>query len=222
MIVGKRKELEDIKKMVSGHKKVLIVGCDTCVSVCWAGGTKEVAALAAELEADGDTAGTSFLQSSVDRQCESEMCEVLRPQAQEADAILSMGCGAGAQILAELFDDRPVLPALDTTFLGVPTELGVWVENCGCCGDCTLDITGGICPIVRCGKGLLNGPCGGVRRNGKCELDEEKDCAWVQIYRRLEKQGRLDLMTEYREPRDHSAVKRPGIVKAPLAQKVWE
>lgn len=222
MIVGKRKELEDIKQMLSDHSKVLIVGCDTCVSVCWAGGTKEVAALAAELEADSDMAGTSFLQSSVDRQCELEMCEALRDQVLEADAILSLGCGAGAQILAELFDDTPVMPGLDTTFLGVPTELGVWVEKCSCCGDCTLDMTGGICPVVGCGKGLLNGPCGGVRRNGKCELDEEKDCAWVQIYRRLEKQGRLDLMTEYREPRDHSAVKRPGIVKAPLLQKVWE
>ncbi len=222
MIVGKRKELKDIKKMVSGHKKVLIVGCDTCVSVCWAGGEKEVAALATELEAASDTAEISFLRSRVDRQCETEMCEVLRDQAEEADVILSLGCGAGAQILAELFDETPVLPALDTTFLGAPTELGVWVEKCSCCGDCTLDMTGGICPVVGCGKGLLNGPCGGVRRNGKCELDEEKDCAWVQIYRRLEKQGRLDLMTEYREPRDHSAVKRPGIVKAPLLQKVWD
>ncbi len=220
MIVGKRKELEDIKRMLSGHRKVLIIGCDTCVSVCWAGGEKEVAALAAELEGDSDTAGMSFVQSSVDRQCEPEMCEVLRPQTEEADVILSLGCGAGDQILAELFDDRPVLPALDTTFLGVPTGLGVWVEKCSCCGDCTLDMTGGICPVVGCGKGLLNGPCGGVRRNGKCELDEEKDCAWVQIYRRLEKQGRLDLMTEYREPRDHNAVIRPGIVKAPLLQKV--
>jgi len=220
MIVGKRKELEDIKQMLSGSKKVLVVGCDTCVSVCWAGGEKEVAALAGELGADKDTAGISFVQSSVDRQCEPEMCEVLREQAEEADVILSLGCGAGAQVLADLFEDTPVMPGLDTTFLGVPKELGVWVETCGCCGDCTLDTTGGICPVVRCGKGLLNGPCGGVRRDGKCELDEEKDCAWVQIYRRLEKQGRLNLITEYREPRDHRAVKRPGIVKAPLVQKV--
>ena len=220
MIVGKKKDIEDIKKMLSSSKKVLICGCDTCVSVCWAGGQKEVNELAAELEKDPDMAGINFIRSSVDRQCEAEMCEVLRPQAEGADTILSMACGAGAQVMARLYEDKPVKPALDTTFLGIPTELGTWVENCRCCGNCTIDLTGGICPVVGCAKGLLNGPCGGVRRGGKCEVDAEKDCIWVQIYNRLEKQDRLDSITAIREPRDHSAVTRPGIVKAPLIDKV--
>lgn len=219
MIIAEKKELEDIIKMIASYERVLMTGCETCVSICWAGGEKEVGELAGQLENDPDCADITFIQSNVDRQCEAEMVEVLRPEVEKVDAILSLGCGAGAVVMADLFEDTPVFPALNTTFLGVPTELGVWVEKCGCCGDCILDITGGICPVVGCGKGLLNGPCGGVRKGGMCELDPEKNCAWVQIYNRLEKQGRLALMEEYREPRNHRAVERPGIVRVPLLQK---
>ena len=116
--------------------------------------------------------------------------------------------------MAELFEEKPVLPAVNTTFIGMPQQEGLWVEMCGACGDCFLDRTGGICPMVRCAKGLLNGPCGGTRKGGKCEIDPEKDCAWVLIYRRLEKQGRLDLMRKYYPPKNFRAVKRPGIIRA--------
>lgn len=116
--------------------------------------------------------------------------------------------------MAEIFEEKPIFPALNTTFLGMPEKEGVWVEMCGACGDCFLDRTGGVCPIVRCAKGLLNGPCGGTRKGGKCEIDPQKDCAWVLIYRRLEKQGRLDLMQKYYPPKNFRVVKRPGKIQA--------
>ena len=220
MIIAERKPLEEIKNMLSGYKKILVVGCRTCVTICWAGGEKEVGILSSQLKlaSSGEGNELSILEATVERQCEKEMViEELGDKVLEVEAILSMGCGAGVQTIAEIFEEKPVFPALNTTFIGMPEAEGVWVEKCGTCGDCMLYWTGGICPIVRCAKGLLNGPCGGTRKGGKCEVDPEKDCAWVLIYRRLEKQGRLDLMRKYYEPKNYRAVQRPGRVEAATA-----
>ena len=216
MIIAERKPFEEIKQMIAGYKKILVVGCGTCVTICWAGGEKEVGILSSQLRLASSKEGNelSVLEAVVERQCEKEMVEELRDKVQEVDAILSMGCGVGVQTLAEVFEEKPVFPALNTTFIGMPEAEGVWTERCGACGDCMLYWTGGICPVVRCAKGLLNGPCGGTRKGGKCEIDSEKDCAWVLIYRRLEKQGRLDLMWKYYEPKNYRAVKSPGKIEA--------
>ncbi|MBE9500888.1 MAG: methylenetetrahydrofolate reductase C-terminal domain-containing protein [Dehalococcoidia bacterium] len=215
MIVAERKPLEEIKEMIAGYKRILIVGCGTCVTICWAGGEKEVGILSSQLRLAFGKDGNELLTSEVtiERQCEREMVEELRDKVQEVEAILSLGCGAGVQTIAEVFEETPVYPALNTKFVGMPEREGVWVETCRACGDCLLGETGGICPVVRCAKGLLNGPCGGTKR-GKCEVDPEKDCAWTLIYRRLEKQGRLDLMRKYYPPRNFQAVTRPGKVEA--------
>jgi len=217
MIIAERKPLEEIKNMLSGYKKILVVGCRTCVTICWAGGEKEVGILSSQLKLASSEEGNelSIVEATVERQCEKEMViEELGDKVTEVEAILSMGCGAGVQTIAEIFEGKPVFPALNTTFIGMPEGEGVWVEKCGACGDCMLYWTGGICPVVRCAKGLLNGPCGGTRRGGKCEIDPEKDCAWVLIYKRLEKQGRLDLMRKYYEPKNYRAVQRPGRIEA--------
>ena len=216
MIIAERKPFEEIKQMIAGYKKILVVGCGTCVTICWAGGEKEVGILSSQLRLASSKEGNelSIIEAVVERQCEKEMVEELRDEVQEVDAILSMGCGVGVQTLAEVFEEKPVFPALNTTFIGMPEAEGVWTERCGACGDCMLYWTGGICPVVRCAKGLLNGPCGGTRKGGKCEIDSEKDCAWVLIYRRLEKQGRLDLMRKYYEPKNYRAVKSPGKIEA--------
>jgi len=216
MIIAERKPLEEIRNMIAGYKRILAVGCGTCVTICWAGGEKEVGILASQLRLACNREGNelSVLEAVVERQCEKEMVEELRDKVQEVEAILSMGCGAGVQTIADIFEEKPVFPVLNTTFIGMPEKEGLWTEMCGACGDCFLDRTGGICPVVRCAKGLLNGPCGGTRRGGKCETDPEKDCAWVLIYRRLEKQGRLDLMREYYQPKNYRAVKRPGKIEA--------
>ncbi len=220
MIIAERKPLEEIRGMISGYKKILVVGCGTCVTICWAGGEKEVGILSSQLRLASSKEGKelSIVEAVVERQCEKEMViEELRDKMQGVEAILSMACGVGVQTVADVFEEKPVFPALNTTFMGMPEGEGVWTEKCGACGDCMLYWTGGICPVVRCAKGLLNGPCGGTRKGGKCEVDPEKDCAWVLIYNRLKKQGRLDLMRKYYEPRNYRAVKRPGKVEALVA-----
>jgi len=219
MIIAERKPMEEIKQFIAPYKKVLVAGCGTCVTVCWAGGEKEVAMLASQLRLAKSAEGSeiSVLEATVERQCEREMVAEIKDKVAEVEAVISLACGSGVQTMAEMFEDKPVFPGVNTTFIGMPEKEGLWVEMCGACGDCILDRTGGICPIVRCAKGLLNGPCGGTRRGGKCEIDPEKDCAWVLIYRRLEKQGRLDVMRKYYAPKNYRAVKRPGKVQASKA-----
>jgi hypothetical protein len=155
----------------------------------------------------------------VERQCKNEMVEKLRNQVQEVEAIISMGCGVVVQALAEIFDEKSVFTALNTSFIGKPRAPGIWTENCSACGDCMLHWTRGICPVTRCAKGLLNGPCGAVRPGGYCEIDPEKECAWCLIYRGLEKQGRLNLMMKYYEPKNYRAVKRLGRIESIKAQE---
>ncbi|HIC93355.1 MAG TPA: hypothetical protein EYP09_03790 [Anaerolineae bacterium] len=211
MIVAEQKSLDEIKGMIAGCKRILIVGCGTCTTVCFAGGEKEVGILAAELrmarKLDGDPIET--VERTVQRQCEWEYLDPLVEEVERVDAILSLGCGIGVQALAERFPDKIVLPALNTKFLGLPVEQGVWSERCQACGDCILDKTGGICPIARCSKSLLNGPCGGSQ-NGKCEINPELDCAWQLIYDRLKALGRLDLLAEIIPPKDWSTARHGG------------
>ena len=136
--------------------------------------------------------------------------EEIRYKAEQCDAILSMACGAGVQLVAEVFEDKAVYPALNTKFIGVSEGQGRWSEFCSACGDCILAETGGICPLTRCSKGLLNGPCGGSVE-GKCEVDPEKlDCAWQLIYDRLKRLGRLDVLEKIREPKDWSKARDGG------------
>jgi hypothetical protein len=219
MIIAERKPMEEIKQLIAPYKKVLVAGCETCVAVCWAGGEKEVGILASQLRLARSAEGKeiSVLEATVERQCEREMVTEIKDKVAEAEAVISLACGSGVQTMAEMFEDKPVFPGVNTTFIGMPEKEGLWVEMCGACGDCFLDRTGGVCPIVRCAKGLLNGPCGGTRKGGKCEIDPDKDCAWVLIYRRLEKQGRLDVMRKYYAPKNYRAVKRPGKVQAAKA-----
>ena len=219
MITAERKPMEEIKRMLAPYKKVLVAGCGTCVTVCWVGGEKEVAILASQLKLARRAEENEIvtLEATVERQCEREMVAEIKDKVAEVEAVLSLACGSGIQTMAEMFEDKPVFPGVNTTFIGMPEREGLWVEMCGACGDCLLDRTGGVCPVVRCAKGLLNGPCGGTRKGGKCEIDPEKDCAWVLIYRRLEKQGKLDLMRNYYSPKNNRAVKRPGRIQAAKA-----
>lgn len=211
MIVAEQKPLAEIKDMLDGYEKVLVVGCGTCVTVCFAGGEKEVGILASALrmatKLDGN--GVNLDEVTVQRQCEWEYIDPLAESLENYDAILSLGCGIGVQTLAERFPDKRVLPALNTTFLGQPTEQGVWEERCQACGNCILDQTGGICPIARCSKQLLNGPCGGSQ-NGECEIDPEVPCAWQLIWERMSALGLLDRLMELQPARDWSTSRDGG------------
>jgi len=211
MITAEQKPLEEIKQMLAPYEKVLVLGCGTCVTVCFAGGEKEAGILASSLrmatKLDGDP--KELLEATVQRQCEYEYNEEVVDQLREVDAVLSLACGIGVQTLSEQFPDVITLPGVNTTFLGQPTEQGVWAERCQACGNCLLDKTGGICPIARCSKTLLNGPCGGSQ-DGKCEINAEIDCAWQLIYDRLKALDRLEWMLAIEPAKDWSTSRHGG------------
>ena len=211
MIVGEQKSIEEIGKMIADYKSVLIVGCNTCVAVCHAGGEKEVGILASALRIKNKMEGKEqqIQEASIERQCEREFVEEIEKKIKEADCVLSLACGVGPQTIVEFYPDTIMLPGLNTTFYGMPKEQGFFVELCGGCGNCVLDRTVGICPIVRCSKSMLNGPCGGSQ-NGKCEVNSEIDCAWQLIYDRLKAQGRLDDMNEILPPKDWAPARHGG------------
>jgi ferredoxin len=203
MIVAEQKGLDEIKNSLGDAKRVLIVGCGTCVTVCFSGGAKEAAVLGSSLRMSTqiDGQGKDVSEATVQRQCEWEYLDTIRDRVEKADIVLSLGCGVGVQALAEHYPDAVVVPGLNTTFIGLPVEQGVWAERCAACGSCMLGSTGGICPIARCAKQLLNGPCGGSS-HGKCEVSVETDCAWQLIYDKLKAQNRLHLLMEIAPPKD--------------------
>lgn len=211
MIVAEPKPLEQTRRMIAPYEKVLIVGCGTCMTVCDAGGEREVSylenALRMAQEKSGDRIHT-FTECILKRQCDPEFLELLGDKVGDTDAILSLGCGIGVQAIAERFPDIPVLPGVNTSFMGMAKEWGVWDERCAACGDCRLEETGGICPVTRCTKGILNGPCAGPK-NGKCEASKDMDCAWVLIYKRLERLHQLEKMRRYYQPRNFRTIPRP-------------
>ncbi|MBC7262978.1 MAG: methylenetetrahydrofolate reductase C-terminal domain-containing protein [Chloroflexi bacterium] len=211
MIVAEQKPLEEIGQMIAPYEKVLILGCGTCMTVCGAGGEREVSFLHGALQVAQARSGTNvhdFVEYTVKRQCDFEFLDLVADRISEVDAVLSLGCGIGVQAIAERFPDTPVLPGVNTSFMGMTSEWGIWDERCAACGDCRLDETAGICPITRCTKGILNGPCAGTK-NGKCEANREIDCAWVLIYRRLERLGQLEKMRRYYPPRNFRTIPRP-------------
>ncbi len=219
MIVAKRKPFEEIKNLIKDYKKVLNVGCGTCVAVCLAGGEKEVDVLNAELEMARKLDGNPIElgAQTVERQCDREYLAELDDVVKDYDAILSMACGVGIQFLAERFPHIPVFPAVDTSGLAVNQGVGWYEERCRSCSSCVLGLTGGICPVTMCAKGLYNGPCGGTNQ-GSCEINIDQPCAWYQIYERLERQGRLDCILEIAPAVDwHNQVPRtliqPGYKK---------
>jgi hypothetical protein len=128
--------------------------------------------------------------------------ELVLDKLQNYQVVVSMACGAGIQLLADLTEPLQVLPGVNTRFIGMTPRDGTWEERCRACGDCVLGETGGICPVTVCAKGILNGPCGGTD-HGKCEVDQEKDCAWTLIYKRLDKMGKLDNIKKDFPPRNH-------------------
>lgn len=211
MIIAEQKSLEEVKALLGDAEKVLTVGCGTCVTVCFSGGAREAAIMAASLRMSTKLDGTpkEVTDVTVQRQCEWEYLDDVAEQVKDADVVLSLGCGIGVQAIAEHFPDAWVVPGLNTTFLGIPTEQGVWDERCAACGDCILGITGGICPIARCSKSLLNGPCGGSE-DGHCEIDPDVACAWQLIYDRLSSKGKLDVLLEIQPPKNWQTARDGG------------
>ena len=203
MIMARPKPIEEIIDEIKDFNKVLIAGCDGCVTVCEAGGSKEVQVVASALRLyfSKESKRMEIDETSLTRQCDKDYLHELLDKIDDYDAIVSLACGAGVQFMAEMYRKKPIFPGVDTCFIGVTEERGVWAERCQACGQCILASTGGICPISRCSKRMLNGPCGGSE-NGKCEVSPDTDCGWHLIYERLKELGQLDFFAEPTDPKD--------------------
>ncbi len=221
MIVGDRKPMDEILEMLEPYENILILGCGTCVTVCLSGGEREAAILAGQLRIWGKKEGKNLniMEHTIQRQCEKEWVEEMRGHVEKADIVLSLACGVGVQLVAEMYEEKAVYPGLNTTFMGYPEVHGTWLENCRGCGNCVLAHTGGVCPITRCAKSLLNGPCGGSQ-DGKCEISKDTECAWQVIYERLKKKDQLDWMNSYQPPRDWSTAGDGGPRKSVKIEEV--
>jgi len=206
VIFGEWKPVGEIAERLRGHKRVLLVGCATCVAECAAGGEKEVETLAPLLRMALGKEGEQIeiLTATLEKQCEWEFVEEVAESVEDVDAILSIACGIGVQALAERFAGVPVYPGVNTSALTIREEEGLWAARCATCGDCVLGETFGLCPVARCAKSLMNGPCGGTRSDGKCEVDEETDCVWNLIVERADEQGALESLAEVRRAKDWS------------------
>ncbi len=227
MIIVQQKPLEKIFEMTEGFKRLLIVGCDGCAAIVQAGGEKQAEVLKTLLEMHRKLRGGNGSKTkaiSILRQCDRQIASSsLHPLVEDYDAVVSLACGVGVQTLADLFPNKIIIPANDTMFIGMhDTKEGKFYEMCRACGDCILFETGGICPITRCAKGLLNGPCGGQSK-GKCEVGGWKnDCAWVLIYNRLKERNRLDLFRKFRIPRDYRVSEHPRKLGGAVVEKKEE
>ncbi|NIA05435.1 MAG: hypothetical protein GWP11_05640 [Proteobacteria bacterium] len=194
MIVAERKPLAEILEMVKDCKKILVLACRGCVTVCSAGGEREAEILASlvRLGLKKNGCRAEVIEGSLVRQCDKEYIDAIDEWQGRYDAILSTACGVGVNFIANLRPTDNVYPALNTTFFGGSAEQGVWSEQCAGCGNCVLHLTGGLCPVARCAKSLMNGPCGGSV-DGRCEINPSVDCVWQMIYDRM---GRLDRQQE--------------------------
>ena len=206
MIVAERKSIPELVDILKAHKKILVLGCGTCVTVCLAGGEREVSIIASALRIASRVQGLGFEidELVIERQCDNIFIEQAAEAIQKCDAVLSLGCGAGVQAIAERYPQKPVYAGLDTAFLGILEERGVWTEKCAACGSCVLHKYGGICPVTRCAKHMLNGPCGGSRED-RCEVRPDRPCAWQLIYTRLKGIGQLDRLKQIESPKNWSS-----------------
>jgi ferredoxin len=215
MIVADRKKIPEILDMIKDHKRVLLAGCGTCVTVCLAGGERETGIIGSALRMALKMKSLNNVvvdECTIERQCEDAFIDVFSERAVEYDAIVSLACGAGVQALAERFPQTAVYPALNTQFIGILETQGVWTEKCAACGNCRLGNHFGICPITRCAKRQLNGPCGGSR-NGKCEVSENTECAWQLMFDRAKAAGKTIALETVAVAQDWSTSNDGGVRK---------
>jgi len=211
MIVAEKKPIEEIIEEIKSHDNVLILGCNECVTVCEAGGKKEVGVLASALWMYFLNNGRDVRvdEHTLERQCDHEYLDEIRDMIDQYDGVVSVACGVGVQFTAEKYTQTPVYPGVNTCFMGATESRGVWTERCQGCGQCILATTGGICPVSRCAKRILNGPCGGST-SGNCEINKDVTCGWQLIIDRLKALGRLDDYEEIAPIKDWSTDRAGG------------
>jgi ferredoxin len=213
MVIGESKPLAEILEMIKDFKKVVVAGCKGCVTVCNVGGEKEVAILASELRIARKASGDELevKEYTCERQCDPEYIEPLDDLVADADALVSIACSVGPQYVVARFPYLQVFPGINTTCIGGSQEHGVWKEFCQACGNCIIHHFGGLCPITRCAKQLLNGPCGGSSE-GICEVGKGSiPCIWQLIYDRLKNLGHLHNLVEVKLYKDWSTSRDGGL-----------
>ena len=211
MIVAESKPIKELLEMVKDFKKILVVGCKGCVTVCNVGGAKEVAILASTIRISGKKEGLDLVvgEHTLERQCDPEYINELKDVIGDYDAVISIACGVGPQFISERYPASKVFPGVNTKFMGGAVEHGVWSERCAGCGTCLVHNFGGLCPIARCSKSLLNGPCGGSS-NGKCEISNDVECIWDTIVLKMMEQDRLSELMEFKPPKSWSTARDGG------------
>jgi ferredoxin len=203
MIYTEDKPIEEILGALGKEKNIFLLACNGCAEVCETGGQEALSAMKAKLEEAGKSVtGTALVDFLCNKVLVATRLAREMEKLKQSDSVLVLTCGVGVQAVSRVVD-KVVHPAANTVSLGGLQGLWPSDERCQACGDCALDYTGGICPVTYCAKSLLNGPCGGAK-DGKCEVDSEKDCGWQLIYERLEKLGRLGNLKKAHKPRDHS------------------
>lgn len=211
MIISQKKPFEEVLDYLKDAKKVVITGCSECATVCQTGGEDQVAEMKAALEAEGkEVLATTVLTTSCNVLLNKKELKAIKAELADADAVLCMACGDGVQTVAKQVKNE-VYPANDTMFVGETVRNGIFQEMCKTCGECVLGRTAAICPITRCGKSLLNGACGGSR-DGKCEVNPENDCAWIEIYKKLKEQGKEAMLEEVQPLRGYKKVAYPRTI----------
>lgn len=211
MIVTERKPFEEILKRLGGAKCVFLVGCGECSTTCKSGGEEELARLKEELKASGISVSASIIPKAPCIASQTVLALAKsRKELEASDAVLVLACGLGVQSVKENLRKKLTVHAgCDTLFISTLDKSGcLFFEKCSACGQCILDETATICPVTRCAKGLLNGPCGGMFK-GKCEVDRDKDCAWVLIYNQLKEENRLGDFSKIQNPKDYSKQTKP-------------
>jgi len=210
MIISEQKPFDEILRMMEGENNVFIVGCNGCAESSGTGGRAQVAEMNAKLEEAGKSVTGTV---SIDFLCDKALVKMRlarrEDQIKAADSLLVMTCGIGVQATSAVVN-RVCHPACNTISTG--GAVGEWrgSERCAECGDCVLDYTGGLCPLTVCTKGMLNGPCGGYNKDGKCEFQAKvRDCGWILIYERLKKLGRLDKLKELPAPKQRDRAEPP-------------
>jgi len=209
MIITKQKAIKEILGSLEDAKKVFLVGCAQCATVCKTGGEEELELLEKELKKHNVVVtGKSIIDPPCHLVKVKQSYQKNKEVISNSDAIIAMTCGDGAQSIADGTKGKSVISGLDSLFLGEVERGGHFAQKCVLCGECVINDTGGICPITICTKGLLNGPCGGSK-NEKCEIDKDRECGWLLIYKRLKDKGQISKMKKVSKPQDYSKQLNP-------------
>ena len=207
MIITRQKEFNDILDSVDS-KPVFIVGCSECATLCHTGGEEEVLAMKKSLEEQKIVVtGWVVLDPACHLQNDKRLLRSHKEELAKAEKIIVLACGNGVQTVSEILVDVDVISGTDTLFLGEIKRINEFELRCVMCGECIQDLFGGLCPVSRCPKEMLNGPCGGSI-DGKCEVDPDIECIWDVIYKRLNEKGQLDRLKKIREPKEWSVEMR--------------